>query len=218
MTGLVRFMGWLAVAVGVIAAIVPLVNPSLLPVGDSIVIAFVGIFAGIGLVAVAKLLDVAEKIEANTNWFSVSAAGAARPPEAAAQAGAAVAASQAQPSEAPPEPEPQPEPARRLEEPEPVYQPVAPADEPASRVSQPEEAAAPPATPEAEPVPGEPEVYDANIHPPAIEEWAYGTRRVMTLRDGSVATELDGVWYRFVSVQDLAAYVEPEAQEAAGTS
>lgn len=212
-----RFMGWLAVAVGIVAAMLPFVLENALQASDAILIAFVGIFAGAGLVVLAQVLTVAEKIEEHTNWFSSSARPAA--PQAVADDGGlaengaagrddrGMEAVAAKPADVPDEHRPGGVGERHAEE------RALPQDTEVGRREPVEQAE--PATP-AEPTPvaatsgdAEPEVYDAARHPPAIEEWAYEDLRVMTLQDGSVAVELDGVWYRFVNVEDMVAYLSP---------
>ena len=210
-----KFMGWLAIAVGIVAGIVPLVAQDALSAGDAITIAFVGVFAGVGLVTLAKVLELADKIEANTNWFAASAkpgqrtAAAIEPAEqtATGSADAEDLPEHIRPVRAePPVPTPAVEPEP---EPEPMPEPVPPVPEPEPEpMPQPRAApAAPPPAPEPAQRRG-PEVYDSSIHPPAIEEWAHGGKRIMTLQDGSVATEIAGVWQRFENVEDMVDYLQ----------
>ena len=41
------------------------------------------------------------------------------------------------------------------------------------------------------------------MHPAAVDEWTHNDRRVMTLEDGTFATEVDGAWYRFLTLDDI---------------
>lgn len=207
-----RFMGWLAIAVGIVAAILPYAVDNALAPGEAMMIAFVGVFTGVGLVVMAKLLTIAEKIEEHTNWFS----GSARPAPAAvgdsSQPERGLAGDRREQAVEPeagasdepagePQPDAIPEPVERTPEPAPQGVP--------EEERRPAEIPAPAPRPAAPPADIEPEVYDAGKHPPAIEEWAYEDLRVMTLQDGSVAVELDGIWYRFSNVEDMLTYLSP---------
>jgi hypothetical protein len=219
-------MGWLAVAVGVVAGIVPLAVQNALPAGDAITIAFVGVFAGIGLVTLSKVLEIAEKIETHTNWFSASArpdTGASgvreQPGEPAPSAPETedlpehMRRVRAEPPAPPREPQPAPEPQpvagpEPAPEPEPQPEPAPVAAEPQPQAAAPQPEPGPPQA-AAQPTPRRgPEVYDSSIHPPAVEEWSHGGKRVMTLQDGSVATEIAGVWQRFEAVEDMVDYLQ----------
>ena len=194
-----RFMGLLAVAVGIIAAVLPLVVKNALAANDAMMLMFIGVFAGISLVSLARILTIAERIEANTNWF---------------------AAAQSKPAQADAEPnftEPSPPVGENKNNKQAPTQAAPPEPKPATAEPAPQTpAAAPPPKPAvAAPrgrKPQPPEIYDAAQHPPAIEEWTYGKTRVMTLQDGTVATELEGVWRRFASVEDMAAFLRLPAQ------
>jgi hypothetical protein len=178
MAGFVGAVGWIAFAAGIVFAVLPLVGVEFLGRGTAVSNAVLLLVAGPLLVGLGQLIALAARIAENTSWFSSGAPAPVQQPVEAASAAVAKAAE--------PEPEPEPEPEEELEE------------EP--------EAKSPPAPPPVPSAPAaEPELYDPNRHPPAIDEWSHQGRRVMTLEDGTFATEVAGAWYRFMQLQDIEA-------------
>lgn len=213
-----RFMGWLAVAVGVVAAILPFAVENALEPGDAILIAFVGVFAGVGLVVLANVLAIAEKIEEHTNWFSASARPSAQTAQDGSDAEGVAAGSRADRKVERAAVSARGESKYESDDKDSDTADAGTEEGPDTAARRPERQVAPvPVSVTARPtasapdVPvADPEVYDSAKHPPAIEEWAYEDLRVMTLQDASVAVELDGVWYRFASVEDMVAYLSPQ--------
>ena len=177
MNSLVKAVGWLALVGALVAAALPFVMPDLLANSTAILLFAFLITMGALLTGVAELIRVGERIADNTNWLTT-----ATPP----QQGIGRKQDPDQEEEAAkpdtseddlPEREPEP-PARQRQR----YQPAA------SR----------PAASQAEA-----ELYDASRHPPAVEEWTHNGRVVMTLEDGSFASEVNGAWRRFMRLEDI---------------
>ncbi|NNE24447.1 MAG: hypothetical protein HKN11_17745 [Rhizobiales bacterium] len=181
MAAIVKIIGWLATAAGVIFIILPFVSATGLSADTIVSVCAFLLVAGPLLIAVSHVIEVAEKIQANTSWFST---GGMPPGQARSDDDEAPA-----PSEPEPAPNPTPAPAPEQEA------PPAPAERPLE-----------PALPRSERQPARrppPQLYDANVHPAAVDEWTHNSRRVMTLEDGTFATELDGAWYRFLKLDDI---------------
>lgn len=189
MAAIVKIIGWLATAGGLIFIVLPFVVSSGLSVDTMVSLCIFLLVMGPLLVGLSQLIEVAEKIQANTNWFSTGGMPAAQP--------------EAEIAEAPQNSEPEPEPVPAAPEQVPTA-PAAPTvpTAPAAPVERPAE----PAVPRSERQPQRPpapELYDANVHPAAVDEWTHNNRRVMTLEDGTFATEVNGAWYRFRTLNDI---------------
>ena len=179
-------VGWVAFAIGIIFGLLPLAAPDWLSRDTAVTLCVFLLVSGPLLVALSQLITVAGRIADNTSWFS-SGGGVPVPQEVAA------------PVREAPAPEPQAEARPVREEPAPI------ADEPAAPEPAPTpEPEAEPARPAPSPA-AEPELYDANVHPAAVDEWTHRGRRIMTLEDGSFATEISGAWYRFMQLQEIEA-------------
>ena len=179
MTGFVRIVGWVAFAAGILSLGLPIVFPDAFLVATAITLCAVLIVSGTLLVGLAELLTTAERIQENTGWLEVGRPTADLPP-AEIEVRPASAADLARNEELPVETEIDSVPADS----DPLPQ--------TASVARPTNGA-----------PDAPELYDASRHPAAVEEWSHRGRRVMTLEDGTLATEVEGAWYRFIRLEDI---------------
>jgi len=188
MAAIVKIIGWLATAVGLIFIVLPFIVSSGLSVDTMASLCVFLLIMGPMLVGLSRLIEVAEKIQANTSWFSTGGMPAAQPVAESTEA--------QQPSE------PEPEPAPVAQEQIPAAAPAVEEQTPAAPVEQPRERAVPRSERQPQRPPA-PELYDANVHPAAVDEWTHNSRRVMTLEDGTFATEVNGAWYRFQTLNEV---------------
>ncbi|MGI9463350.1 MAG: hypothetical protein ACR2OM_05400 [Aestuariivirgaceae bacterium] len=186
---LVKSVGWIAFATGLVFIIVPFAAPDSLSFDTAVSLMMFLLVTGPLLVGLSHLIGIAARIQENTSWFSTGIPSI--DPQPMSKAPSAAADDQT-PFSGQDEPRsaalPQGAFERDTNQPE---------DKPASA---PETPAGTAGNPAGEPVP---QLYDANQHPAAVEEWSHQGRRVMTLEDGTFATEVDGAWYRFLRLEEI---------------
>jgi len=185
MAAILKIIGWLAFAVGALFIIMTFIISDGLSIDTMISLAIFLMITAPLIIGLSHLIDIAEKIQANTNWFSTGGVPAVPPVQEQPEAAAV-------PDEPKPEALPEMEPAPVAEE-----MPAREAKPASERAAQRAEKRAP--------RPAAPELYDANKHPAAVDEWTHNGQRVMTLEDGTFATEVDGAWYRFLKLEDVEA-------------
>lgn len=194
MSGFMRIAGAVAMVFGLVMLILPFAASDWIANGAAVTTAAVLLVTGPALIGLGQLITIAENIQNNTNWLS---AGSSTGREAGN------AQSDTPPAEEPQQPEPEaelppkPKPEQQRQPPPPPPSP----QEPAPATPPP---AAPPQSAPPQSAPTQ-QLYDASKHPAAVEEWTHHGRRVMTLEDGTFATEVDGAWYRFINLQDIEA-------------
>ncbi len=180
MAGFVNFIGWLAFVAGLATIGLPFVAPDWISLDTTISLCVFLLVTGPMLIGLSQLIGVAGRIQENTSWFSTG-----------------LPAGEQKPVEAQEQPQPAAEPQDTVETvPDAADETPTPADE----TPPPEAPCAPAEQPADQPAP---QLYDANRHPAAVEEWSHQGRRVMTLEDGTFATEVSGAWYRFVRLEDI---------------
>ncbi|MDH3743321.1 MAG: hypothetical protein OER56_17150, partial [Hyphomicrobiales bacterium] len=119
MAAFVKIIGWLATAVGLIFIILPFVAATGLSIDTIVSVCIFLLVTGPLLIAVSQLIEVAEKIQANTSWFSTGGMPSGQTASDGDEA--------PPPSEPEPAPDPAPAPAAQQEA------PPAPAERPLER-------------------------------------------------------------------------------------